>query len=254
VVSARFRSVTGTIMLNGYDCIPLRVTCQQGYGGYAMNGEHTHTADIDTTADFLNTLSIDDGAPVEHLLSASDAIAFLAGSGLAHDETLRAQAAETGERTWLERVRLTRSALRALWDAEVEHRVPDGAAIGAVNAVLREAPRIELVLGENCCGVGHHHTAEDPTGEALARLVEPFVAAVAAGTTGRLRICANDDCRWAFEDTSRAGRRRWCDMTSCGNVAKARRYRARRKGAPGEAKPWTGGELDAAAEGSTAAG
>ena len=46
----------------------------------------------------------------------------------------------------------------------------------------------------------------------------------------RLRICANDDCRWAFEDTSRAGRRRWCDMTSCGNVAKARRYRARHRG------------------------
>jgi predicted RNA-binding Zn ribbon-like protein len=44
-----------------------------------------------------------------------------------------------------------------------------------------------------------------------------------------LRVCANDDCRWAFEDTSRAGRRRWCDMTTCGNVAKARRYRARKK-------------------------
>ncbi|HEY5627935.1 MAG TPA: CGNR zinc finger domain-containing protein, partial [Candidatus Limnocylindrales bacterium] len=55
--------------------------------------------------------------------------------------------------------------------------------------------------------------------------------AVAAGTTGRLRICANDDCRWAFEDTTRAGRRRWCDMTSCGNVAKARRNRARHRGA-----------------------
>jgi len=212
-----------------------------------MTAAHTHTADLDTTADFLNTLSIDDGVSVEHLLIAADAVAFLAGRGLAHEDALSAQVADAGDRAWLERVCLTRSALRALWDAEVEHRVPDAAAIGAVNAVLREAPRIELVLGEDCCGVGHRHTADDPTGEALARLVEPFVAAVAAGTTGRLRICANDDCRWAFEDSSRAGRRRWCDMTSCGNVAKARRYRARRKdaGADADAVP---GSAAAAAE------
>ena len=215
-----------------------------------MTAAHTHTADLDTTADFLNTLSIDDGVSVEHLLIAADAVAFLAGRGLAHEDALSAQVADAGDRGWLERVRLTRSALRALWDAEVEHRVPDAAAIGAVNAVLREAPRIELVLGEDCCGVGHRHTADDPTGEALARLVEPFVAAVAAATTGRLRVCANDDCRWAFEDTSRAGRRRWCDMTSCGNVAKARRYRARKKGVEVDAESG----MNAAAEDSTAAG
>jgi len=215
-----------------------------------MTAEHVHTADIDATADFLNTLSIDDAARVEHLATTDDAVAFLAGRGLAHEDALRAQVTAAGERAWLERVRLTRSALRALWDAEVEHRVPDAAAIGAINAVLREAPRIELVMGDDCCGIGHRHTADDPTGEALSRLVEPFVAAVAVGTTDRLRICANDDCRWAFEDTSRAGRRRWCDMTSCGNVAKARRYRARRKDAGAEAASGTA----AAAEGSTAAG
>jgi predicted RNA-binding Zn ribbon-like protein len=219
-----------------------------------MSTEHTHTADIDTTADFLNTLSIDDDASVEHLMTAADAVMFLAERGLAHEAALRAQAATAGERQWLERVRLTRSALRALWDAEVEHRVPDSAAIVAVNAVLREAPRIELVMGEDCCGVGHRHTEDDPTGEALARLVEPFVAAVGSGTTGRLRICANDDCRWAFEDSSRAGRRRWCDMTSCGNVAKARRFRARKKGAGGEPDAVVEAGASAAAEGSTAAG
>ena len=205
-----------------------------------MTADHTHTADIDTTADFLNTLSIDDGLEVEHFATAGDAIAFFAERGLGHDEALRRQAAEAGERRWLERVRLTRSALRALWDAQVEQRVPDAAAIAAVNAVLREAPRIELVMGDNCCGIGHGHSADDPTGEALARLVEPFVTAVGSGTTDRLRICANDDCRWAFEDSSRAGRRRWCDMSSCGNAAKARRHRERRKAEAASAPPVDG--------------
>lgn len=71
--------------------------------------------------------------------------------------------------------------------------------------------------------------AERPTGEALARVVQPLVDAIAAGETARFRICANDGCRWVFEDTSRAGWRRWCDMASCGNQAKVRRYRARHK-------------------------
>ena len=78
-------------------------------------------------------------------------------------------------------------------------------------------------------GVGHRHTEDDPTGEALARVIEPLVEAIATGETARLRICANDACRWVFEDRSRAGRRRWCDMTSCGNRAKVQRYRSKQK-------------------------
>ena len=51
-----------------------------------------------------------------------------------------------------------------------------------------------------------------------------------SGSIDRFRVCANDQCRWAFFDESRAGRRRWCDMSSCGNRAKAARHRARSKG------------------------
>jgi predicted RNA-binding Zn ribbon-like protein len=40
----------------------------------------------------------------------------------------------------------------------------------------------------------------------------------------RLRLCAGHDCGWVFLDTSKSGRRRWCDMATCGNSAKARRF------------------------------
>jgi predicted RNA-binding Zn ribbon-like protein len=40
----------------------------------------------------------------------------------------------------------------------------------------------------------------------------------------RVRLCAGPDCAWLFIDTSKAGRRRWCDMATCGNEAKARRH------------------------------
>jgi predicted RNA-binding Zn ribbon-like protein len=193
---------------------------------------HAHEADLETCLDFLNSESFDDGVPEEHLATAEEAIAWFASRGLAHEPSLRAQA-EHDEAGLLGRVYATRAALRAVWDTEVERRIPDQRTLDVVNAVLREAPRIELVAGDDCCGIGHRHTVDDPAGEALARLAEPLVGAIAAGDTGRFRICANDGCRWVFEDRSRGGRRRWCDMSSCGNRAKAQRFRSRRKAGAG---------------------
>jgi predicted RNA-binding Zn ribbon-like protein len=43
----------------------------------------------------------------------------------------------------------------------------------------------------------------------------------------RLRACAAEDCGWVFEDETRNRSRRWCDMKTCGNRAKVRRFRAR---------------------------
>jgi predicted RNA-binding Zn ribbon-like protein len=43
----------------------------------------------------------------------------------------------------------------------------------------------------------------------------------------RIRICASETCSARFYDRSPAGARRWCSMQACGNVAKARRHRAR---------------------------
>ena len=44
-------------------------------------------------------------------------------------------------------------------------------------------------------------------------------------------------CSARFYDRSPAGRRRWCSMQTCGNAAKARRHRARRREARVSARP-----------------
>lgn len=41
----------------------------------------------------------------------------------------------------------------------------------------------------------------------------------------RLRVCAGHDCGWLFIDMSKSGRRRWCDMSTCGTADKMGRYR-----------------------------
>jgi predicted RNA-binding Zn ribbon-like protein len=46
---------------------------------------------------------------------------------------------------------------------------------------------------------------------------------------GRLRPCANDECRLFLLDRSRANTARWCSMKVCGNRLKARRHQQRHR-------------------------
>ncbi len=46
----------------------------------------------------------------------------------------------------------------------------------------------------------------------------------------RIRLCAAPACERLFLDQSKAGRRRWCQMGTCGNRAKARRHARRHIG------------------------
>ena len=48
--------------------------------------------------------------------------------------------------------------------------------------------------------------------------------------------CDMDTCRWLFVDRSKNHRRRWCDMKTCGNRAKARKFYRRQAGAVGDRK------------------
>lgn len=52
--------------------------------------------------------------------------------------------------------------------------------------------------------------------------------ALAAGRL-RLRCCANPRCGWLFLDDSKAGTRRWCSMSACGNRAKVQRHALRQR-------------------------
>ena len=45
----------------------------------------------------------------------------------------------------------------------------------------------------------------------------------------RVKQCPGTNCGWLFLDASKNGSRQWCDMKDCGNVAKVRRYREKRK-------------------------
>jgi predicted RNA-binding Zn ribbon-like protein len=62
--------------------------------------------------------------------------------------------------------------------------------------------------------------------ELLARVYE----AMEDGTWQRLKICADDTCRWAFFDHSKNHSGHWCNMAVCGNRAKVNAFRQRQAG------------------------
>jgi len=74
---------------------------------------------------------------------------------------------------------------------------------------------------------------EDPgrsdVADGLFRLLLIMRVAQEDGTWSRLRVCANDECRWAFYDRSRNQQGNWCDMAVCGNRLKNRQLRARKR-------------------------
>ena len=47
---------------------------------------------------------------------------------------------------------------------------------------------------------------------------------LARQSPGRLRPCANEECRLSLIDRSKANAARWCSMAVCGNRMKARRH------------------------------
>ena len=96
--------------------------------------------------------------------------------------------------------------------------------LALLNRRLAEAPRREkLAHAEG--GYAWAVTRIDMTAPGLlAPVLWSAADLVTHAEHRRVRRCANDLCLWLFVDESKAGSRRWCDMSSCGNRAKSRRH------------------------------
>jgi predicted RNA-binding Zn ribbon-like protein len=117
-----------------------------------------------------------------------------------------------------------RETIHRLFDAEAQGKTPVARDIEALNAALEAAPARRTLRRERG---GYGWDVDVRSGTALS-LLAPVLWTAGDLLTGprldRVRRCANPECGWLFLDDSRAGKRRWCSMQSCGNRAKARRH------------------------------
>jgi predicted RNA-binding Zn ribbon-like protein len=198
-----------------------------------VEGPHGHQASLSDGLAFLNTLEVERGRVREHLTGIEVALRWLRRRRLMHLDAMQAGIAtfradpEAGDRA-LARIRRVRAAMRELADATVERRPPDPRHLDRINRALRTPYTYVLVPSADGVSMDHKHEG-DPIEGALARLVESIARELSLGHPERMRVCANEECRWVFHDTSRSGRRKWCDMATCGNRAKVARHREKSK-------------------------
>src|SRR5690349_8468318 len=199
-------------------------------GLHKASHDHNHEMSLKDTSDFMNTVELELVFLVDHLVTFEDAAHWLIDRGFCHEDLSIASLAAYGatEPSALGKVKTVRDALREVADADAHDGPPNDEALAEVNRAIRSRERVELVKEADGVSIGHSHVG-DPLDNALARLADPLVQEIQSGRSDRVRICANDTCRWVFFDESRSGRRIWCDMASCGNRAKAARHRARAK-------------------------
>ena len=113
--------------------------------------------------------------------------------------------------------------------AELRHVLPVRQALQAVvrgqqpAAVL--APELEGVTSVPAIDGGRvgWTLSVAPDRELAVRAILAWDA-LARQSPGRLRPCANDECRLFLIDHSKANAARWCSMAVCGNRMKARRH------------------------------
>lgn len=127
--------------------------------------------------------------------------------------------------------RRVRASLRTLAERGVASDRVRLEALGEINRVLgRSAGTRRVDLRSD----GTFGRSFVPVGDAFAGLVIPVVESAAdaliAGELARVRRCADSRCARVFFDTTKNGRRRWCDMSTCGNRAKAARHREKVRG------------------------
>ena len=124
--------------------------------------------------------------------------------------------------------RRVRAALRVLAEkGHLTERVRDDAVL-EINRVLGRSAGTRRLEAR---AEGGYVRTFVPTGDAFAGLMIPIVESAADtlvnAELARVRRCADPRCHRVFLDGTKNGLRRWCDMGTCGNRAKAARHRAR---------------------------
>ncbi|HEY4659199.1 MAG TPA: ABATE domain-containing protein [Gemmatimonadaceae bacterium] len=145
--------------------------------------------------------------------------------------TRRAQQQPTGASAALHEARRLRNVLRALAErgADSADRATQ-VAIAEINRVLGRSAGTRRVEPRSDGGfVRNFVTVGDVFAGLLIPVIESAADALVNGEMARVRRCADPRCARVFFDGSRNGKRRWCEMATCGNRAKAARHRRKLK-------------------------
>ncbi len=186
--------------------------------------------------DFVNTVTAwDDPQPTDWIDGYPRLIEWAVRAAVVDVETADVLAARSVTESpeaarALARAKLLRQALHGIMTALIDDLPVPADMVGTVERIWKAAlGRAILAAGDP--GSGRLDLRHDVTSSGLDlitdRVAMSAMALLQTFPQGRARVCAGRHCGWLYIDTSKGGRRRWCDMATCGNAAKARRRNVR---------------------------
>ena len=183
--------------------------------------------------DFVNTDDVRRGVRFDALREFETFVQWLEAANVVDGERAsglrrRAQQQPSGAAAALVDARRVRASLRALAERGNSTEKARIDTLTEINRILgRSAGTRRLEPKDD----GTFARSFVPVGDAFAGLMIPVVESAAdalvIGELARIRRCADGRCPRVFYDGTKNGRRRWCDMATCGNRAKAARHRVR---------------------------
>lgn len=181
-----------------------------------MSERETATGDVGLVQAFVNTVDLSPG--IEELSSTNTLHAWLVAKKLLAES-------DPVDESDLKHTIAVREAMRGVIGGNSGNRVYP-IDVATLNEVA-SASRLRMRFGSD----GRPRLEPEASGAvgALGRMVAALYAAMQEDDWHRLKLCNADDCRWAFFDRSKNRSSRWCTMASCGNRAKARRFRKQHK-------------------------
>ena len=153
----------------------------------------------------------------ERLGDPAQSRAWLVGAGLAAEDVAVGAAEHR-------RLRELRMVVRRLLDTHASG-VEDPEAGEGLSRLLH-SHQVRLGAAGNG-GLELDLSPQDTVDGVISQLLGIVFQAQVEGQWERLKICACDECRWAFYDSSRNRGGTWCQMEVCGNREKNRAYRRR---------------------------
>ena len=186
--------------------------------------------------DLVNTLDMRfSGDPQELLASYAELLRFATQLQLLTASQARGLArtvAAANAQRVLASTRELREALAAVLYAWMDRAKPPATALDTLQRYFHAAAAQRRLRAAgpqlDWSWTGAEQQAEIP----LWKLAQSAADLLLSSDAERVKDCGDPTCRWLFLDLSKNHTRRWCDMKTCGNRMKARRYQARLQETP----------------------
>lgn len=172
--------------------------------------------------DLLNTEARKDGATVDYWRDGADVLRWLAQHGV----TLAPGAPAPAPAQLLAQATALRTLAQRLITARRNGDALDTDDANALNGYLHawlSAPSLER--DADGAPVLARVTRAEPLAALLGPVAQALAQLLAEGDFGLVKQCEHPDCILWFYDRTKAHKRRWCSMSTCGNRHKAAQFR-----------------------------